>query len=222
MTSEIADRASDVVTPPRVGMWSAAASGWRIFVPVVVGDAAAQALLVASDPVPELSWGFAGLVAGSLLAVLLAVWLTVCVASAAVDGLPRQGVARARQRPLVLAWAAGFGALAIGAAVLQPLAAPLALILGAFVLAAAAAGDRSPAAGFRPIMRAPVRYALAVLAALVAAAVTWALALVLGLFVTGVLAAAWTWLWFGLISTLALCLWCSLYRRARNPPGSAG
>ena len=40
------------------------------------------------------------------------------------------------------------------------------------------------------------------------------IALVLGFFVTGVIAVVATWLWFGVASTVLLCLWCAAFRRA--------
>lgn len=195
----------------------ALARGWRVFVPTIIVDAAVQSLLIVSDPQPTFSWSFCGLVLLSLVVLLAAVWLTGAAASAAVDDVAGQALERAWQRPSILAWTAGIGAVSVGASLLEIWLAPLVLILGVFLLPVAAAGDRAvlPRA-WVPIVRAPVRTLLAVVAVIVLALVSWVIALVLGFFVTGVLGAAITWLWLGLVGSYVLCLWCSLYH------GSAG
>jgi hypothetical protein len=197
------------------GTWRALARGWPVFVPVIIVEAGVQALLVWSDPVPEWSVGFLALLLVSLLALLAAVWLTVGAASAAVDGsggLLRTAVAR----PMIVAWALAVGVVAVAASVLQLWATPLVLLLGSFVLPAAAVDDAGNlfSRAYRPVVRIPVRFVLAVLAALALAVATWVVALVFGFFVTGALGAVLTWLWFGLAATFVLALWCSLYRRA--------
>lgn len=196
----------------RVGTWRTLAGGRRMFVPVVVGNAVVQTLSVVSDPVPGLSVGFVAVTAVSTLAVLVAVWLTVCAASAAVDGVPRHALLRARQHMGVLGWALGILLLTAAAVALAVWLGAVVLVLGLFVLPAAATGERPVlVAGYRPVVRSPLRSALAVLAAVVAVVLSWMVALLLGFFVTGAGAAALTWLWFGLVTTVLLCLWCSLY-----------
>jgi hypothetical protein len=205
-------------TVRRVGMWRATASGWRVFVPAVLVNAAVQAALVASDPVPGASWTFALLVAASAGAVLVTVALVTSAALAAVDGRPRTAVASARQRPGVVAWAAGIGALAIAGGVLAFWIAPLLLLVAVPVLPAAAAGARNPVRdGFGGVGRHPVHYLFGGLVLLVLAVVSWVVALVLGLFVTGMIGAALTWVWFGVVLVLVLCWSCSSYRRGTDP-----
>ncbi len=201
------------------GTWRALGRGWPVFVPVIIAQAALQSLLITSDPVPESSWSFVALTVGSLLVVLVAVWLTTCTASAAVDGVPRQGLRRAVRRPGVLVWALAVGVVTVAASMLSLWLTPLVLLLGAFVLPAAAATERSPvvATAYRPVVQAPARTALAVLGALVLAVLSWVVALLLGFFITGVLAAFLTWLWFGAATAFVLCLWCSLHGHGRRP-----
>jgi hypothetical protein len=186
-----------------------------VFVPVIVVEAAVQALLVWSDPVPEWNVGFVGLLLVSLLALLAAVWLTVGAASAAVDGSGGL-VRRAVTRPAIVAWALAVGVIAVAASLLQLWATPFVLLLGSFVLPAAAVTDDGNlfARAYRPVVRTPLRWLLAVLAAVALAVVTWVVALLFGFFITGALGAALTWLWFGVAATFVLALWCSLYRRA--------
>ncbi len=208
------------MTVERAGTWRALARGWPVFVPVIVVEAGVQALLVLSDPVPEWSAGFLALVLTSLVALLGAVWLTVGAASAAVDGTGL--LDRAWRRPIIVAWALAVGIVAVAASLLQLWATPFVLLLGSFVLPAAAVDDPGNlfARAYRPVVRTPVRWVLAVLAAVVLAVVTWIVALSFGFFVTGALGAVLTWLWFGVAATFVLALWCALYRRA-TPGGAA-
>lgn len=204
-----------------VGVWRTFAHGWRVFLPVVLGEAAVQTALLASDPQPEASASFLALLAVSSAALLVAVWLTVAAASAAVDGDPRDALRRARHRPVLLTWALAVGVLAAATSLLVLWLAPIVLLFGAFVLPAVAVDDEGGlfARAVRPLVRTPLRAVLCVLAAIGLAAITWVVALVLGFFLTGLPAAALTWLWFGLVATFVICLWCSLYRRA-NPVGA--
>jgi hypothetical protein len=199
----------------RVGLWRALASGSRIFLPVVAVNAVLQALMVLGDPVPAASWTFGLLVVGSLLVMVVSIALMTGAAIAAVDGHPRTALSRAGQRPSVAAWVLGLAVLALAGAVVNPLIAPLVLLLGTFVLPAVAAGARHPVvAGFGAVARRPLLYLLAVAGFLILIALSWLLALVLGFFVTGFLGALATWVWFGAVAAVVLCLWCVLYRRA--------
>jgi hypothetical protein len=195
-------------------MWRAAQSGWRVFVPVTVGEAALQALLILGDPTPTFGWGFAAAAVGSFAAIVVAVWLTACAASAAVEGAPRAALARAWRAAGALGWIAGSGLVGAAVAVAELPLAPVALLVALFGLPAVARGD-SPIAGYRCVARAPWRYLAAVALAVLAVLLSWIVAFALGLFLTGTAAAALTWLWFGIASTVLLCLWCSLYRRCR-------
>jgi hypothetical protein len=193
--------------------------GWRVFVPVIILDAAAQSLLVWSNPTPKFSWQFSGLVLLSLLALLAAAWLTTAAASAAVDDVGGLALQRIRRRPVIVAWLVAIGIVAVAASLLEVWMAPIALILGAFVLPPAAAEEPVLRRAWSPIVRRPLGTVGLLVGVIVLALVTWIVALVLGFFVTGVLGAAITWLWFGLVGSYVLCLLCSLYRRSTNPQG---
>ena len=195
-------------------------AGWRVFVPVIGINAGIQALLVTSDPVPLASWVFGLLAAASAAGILLSIWLISAAALAAVDGHPRPS--RLLHRPVVLAWAAGLGILAAAVAVLAWWATPLVMISGALVLPPAADGQRHPlAAAFGTVRRHPGRAAILAVGVLLLAAATWVVELVLGFFVTGVAAAAATWLWLGAVLVLVLCWSCSLYRGPSRSGGPA-
>ncbi len=59
-----------------------------------------------------------------------------------------------------------------------------------------------------------MRALLAVVVGLVLAAVGWGIALVDGVFVTGAVSAALTWLWFGIVMTFLLSWGAALRRDA--------
>jgi hypothetical protein len=141
---------------------------------------------------------------------------------AGADGHPRKSLLL--RRPRGLAWVAGIGVLTIAVAVLAWWATPVALIIGAFVLPPAVDGVRHPVGGgVRTVRRHPGRAAVIAVGVLALAVVTWVIELLLGFFVTGMLAAALTWVWLGVVLVLVMCWSCSLYRRATPadgpPPG---
>lgn len=190
---------------------------WRVTVPVVVGEAAVQSLLVLPDPVPGTGALFLLEVVASALAVLLGVWWVVGAATAACAGADPVGWRAAVRRAAVLGWAAAVGVVAVAGSLLAPWVAPVVLVLGGFVLPAAAAGEsRVLWAAGRPFVRVPVRTLLAVLGALVLAALSAVVALLGGFFWAGWLGAAVSWLWLGAVTAVVLCGWCVLAARARG------
>ncbi len=200
--------------PPRpAGLWRALARGARVFAPVIVLNAVVQIALIADDPTPDSGWRFALLAAGSAASILCATVLVAGAANAAVD---LGAAVRWRQRALpLLSWTAGAGFAAAAAAVLLPLAAPVLLLAGALLLPAAAAGHRNAAGPtLRALRRQWLRYLLSALGFMVAAVVSWVVALLLGLFVTGLAAAGLVWLWFGAMAALWCCVFAAAFRRA--------
>ena len=191
----------------RVGFWTALRAGWRGFVPVVLGNAVLQALLVVGDPVPAVSWSFALRTLLSVLGILVLVWLVVCWARVAVDGDHRSGWSLAPRRVAVLAWAAGFAVLALVADLVHVFLTPVALLPAGFLLPLVAAGSRHPVgAALASVREAPLGAAVRVLAFAVLGILGLVVALLLGFFVTGVLAAVLTWLWWGASAVLLACL----------------
>ena len=194
-----------------VGFWAALRSGWRGFVPVVLGHAVLQGLLVLGDPTPEATWSFALRALVSVLAILVLVWLVVCWARVAADSDRRSGWSLARRRPAVLAWAAGLGVVAFVAVLVHLYLTPVALLLAAFVLPqVAAAASRPVPRAFETVRQAPLRTVLSVLAFTGLLILGWVVALLLGFFVTGVLAAVVTWLWFGASTVVLACVFTAL------------
>ncbi len=197
------------------GTWRAVARGWRVLVPAILGNAAVQALLVIGDPVSAPDPAFAARVAASAVALVLTIAVVTVGALAAVDGRPPAGGAagagwlrlpggprcsaswRVRRR----CWWSGSGGRAAGRT-----AAP-----------AVAAGPGNP---LPPTLRAvrahPGRTVTILLGFGLLAAVSWVFALLLGLLVTGPIAAAATWVWFGAAATVLLCAGAALLRRGPN------
>ena len=196
-----------------VGMWRAVARGARVFLPALLGLVAVQVLLLLSNPVPALNWGFVALTVGSLLAVVLATTLSASAAVAAVSGGP-SGI---RTVPAVFGWALLTGLLTAVVAVAELPLTPVVLLLAIPGLPALAAGQ-PVMTGYRRIARLPWHYLFAALLTVALMVLSWALALVLGVFLTGLLAAAALWLWLGVCLIVLLCLFSSLYRRAAGDP----
>lgn len=198
----------------RGGTWRAVGRGWPVFVAGVVGNAAVQALLVFGDPVVEPGLGFAALVAASAASVVLTVAAVAIAALAAVDGRPLTGAGAWRRLAPVAGWTTALGLLAAVGSVLVVWLGPLLLLAGPLLLPAVAAGSAHPtAAAVRAVRGSPGRTVIAVLAYLLLVAISWLIALLLGFLVTGPLAAAITWLWFGGAAVGVLCMWSSVFRR---------
>lgn len=182
---------------------------------VVVASALIQALTVLGDPVPMSSLGFAGLVLASVAAVVLALWITASTALDVVDGNTRGAVGRALRRPRVLLWCVVLTAVAVAAGVLSPLLPAVVIMVALLILPAAVDGGRNPiVTALQTVRRSPGRSVMAVVVTILAYVLGWVVALLLGFFVAGVVAAFLTWLWFGANAAALLVYWSRLYRRA--------
>ncbi|RTL64729.1 MAG: hypothetical protein EKK42_24205 [Pseudonocardiaceae bacterium] len=179
-------------------------AGWKVAGAVVV-TAGLQALLVTSDPVPALSWGFALLLVASVAVLLVAA--TVVASAVAGGDRPRFG--------RVLGVVAVLAVVAVGASLLHPLVVPVVLAAGAPVPVVAAAGPAGAwGAAARGVVHRPLGYVSRFLLGLVLAALGWVVAMLLGLLVTGPLAAAATWLVMGAFAALLLWAWAGWARAA--------
>jgi hypothetical protein len=198
-------------------------SGWgralgasaRVWVPVAAAVTAAQALLVAGDPVPVASPGFVVLALASGAVFAIGLWLVSRALTLAIAGEPVRWRSVLTAHP-ALVWAIVVVVLLVLLGLLSPYLTVVGLWFGLLVmpLASAGASNPFPAAG-HTIRREPVRM---VLAALVVA-VAWALGalgmLLLGFFVTGPLSVALTWIALTVVGTVVLAVWTDLYSRAR-------
>ena len=182
---------------------------------VVAVSALIQALTVLGDPVPTSSLGFAGLIAASAAAVVIALWITASTALDMVDGNSSGALSRAWRRPRVLVWCVVLPLVALVLAVLFPLLPVIVILVALLMLPAVADGERNPfVAALHTVRRSPGRCAVAAVVTILAYVLAWVVALVLGFFVTGVFAAFVTWLWFGANAAVLLVYWSWLYCRA--------
>ncbi|OZC62731.1 hypothetical protein CH306_19480 [Rhodococcus sp. 15-725-2-2b] len=182
---------------------------------VVVVSALVQALTVLGDPVPTSSLGFAGLVAASAAALVIALWITASTALDVVDGKASGALGRAWRRPRVLVWCVVLTLVAVALAILFPLLPAIVILVALLILPAAVDGNRNPfRAALHMVRWSPGRCAVAAVVTILAYVLGWVVPLLLGFFVTGVVAAFVTWLWFGANTAALLVLWSRLYRRA--------
>lgn len=195
-------RQSEVAAASHRGFWRAGARGWRVFVPTVIGAAAAQA----------------GLVALPLSAATVVASFALCaIALALVVAEARSAVTRAPFRwPRVSGYAAAtlVGAAVVAAALLGPVAALVATVVALPVVTVTAAGGGALVAVITPFRRHPIIAVVALLASAVAIAIAGIAALLLGFFITGAAGAAATWLVFGVIAVVLVLGWTVLHVRS--------
>ena len=135
----------DAAAPPRASTARILGRGWRVFVPVVLVNAAVQALTTVPFLTPAADVWFLLLALGSAVALVVSAVLVFAAARAASDGTH-----------LRLTWrlvvAASLTVLVVGAVAVLP-ATPVVLLLAFVVLPGVARGDAF--AGFRAFGAAP-------------------------------------------------------------------
>ncbi|CAN5452165.1 hypothetical protein BH10ACT7_BH10ACT7_25100 [soil metagenome] len=191
------------------GTWDAVGRGWRAFAPAVLVGAAAQAALVVGDPEPAGNPVFAVLAIVSFVAVTASVVVVAGGALAATDRRPM------RITGSLVLWSVVLVLVMVAASVIAAPLVLLAVLLALLLLPAAADGRANPfGSGFAVFRGGALRAVGAMLVALLLLLASWAIAFALGFFVTGVLASAITWLWFGIVGVVLLCWFSARYRRA--------
>lgn len=190
--------------------------GWRVFMPVVVGNAVVQAATTVPFLTPGEGLGFVALAVVSAAALVVGAVLIVA-AAAAVAGVA--GVSGSRVRmPRRLWLAASVSVVLVGTAAvtLYPLV-PVVLTLAFIVLPGLARGELS--SGFVAFVSHPGRAVLLTVLTLLTVALLWVGALLLGFFITGAVSAALTWLAFGAAAVELAKAWAAMAERA-SPPTS--
>lgn len=195
-----------------VRMWRT----WRVLVPVVIVNAAVQALLVLPGTLPYLTWSFALLALIGFAAMVVSYGLVAAAMLQAVDGPVAWGpVLRAVRdcwRGLTLWSVVLLLAVTIGLA-LYVVPGILVLALTPYVLLAVVDGRSGPwRTNLRTIRRRWGRWIVTVVAMIAVSAVLWLLAALDGFFVTGAPAALLGWLVLGLVAGWFLCAWALVYR----------
>ena len=192
--------------------------------PVVVLNAAVQALLVLPDPIPGQSSYAGALAVVSFVALLVTAALLAASALESVLGAVRWGAVAARARRSAAWFALSFvlwvAVAAVGIA-LGTWPGLLWLAVTPYLLVAASDGRRNAvAADLRAVAARPVRWLVTTALVGVVAGVAWLLGAVTGFFVDGAAGSAITWCWFGLLAAWFLATWAAVYRStpAGAPP----
>lgn len=196
-------------------MWRA----WRIVLPVVFLNAAAQGVLVALGVLPYLSPGFV-VVALLSYAVLVVAFALVAAAmlqaaEGEVDGREVLGVLRGRWLPL-LAWTSGWVVVVTVGLAAYVVPGLVVLAITPYLLLAVLDGSRNPVSqNFRVIAARWGRWLVTVMLVAVVCGVLWLLAALDGFFVAGAPGAVIGWLVLGLISSWLIAAWALVYRSVK-------
>lgn len=193
-----------------IGAGRILARGWPVMLAAVLGNAAAQALLILGEPATALDPGFVLRVLGSIIALMVSGWLIVSAAGAAAQGRPFAFGGAAS-----MLWTVGVVVAAAASWILSPFAVPFVLVVGLLLL---------PASGAPYVLRSvlgvvrrhPWRVLLAALLTIVLSAVVWVLGLITGFFVTGPLGTFLAWLVAGVAVALAVAVWTSIHHRGAH------
>ncbi|MFN3340090.1 MAG: hypothetical protein ACK40Z_10385 [Dietzia sp.] len=179
---------------------------------MIVG-ALVQSLLVVGDPTPEGAWGFALRVVVSGLALIGALWLIVGAAATAVR------VDASVSMPSIRLLAGVTAVVVTGAlaAVLSPILPIVVAAVALPLLSALAVEPRSTA--FRTFRYSPGRALLGVFWIAMLFIANWVIALLLGFFIAGPVAAALTWVVFGFSTAILANYWAALHSRAPEQTG---
>jgi len=186
------------------------ARAWLVLLAAVV----VGALLQGASAVPGLGTAAAGWFAAQVVASVVVLVAEVAVLAWAARAIALRS-ALGRLTATLVAWSAIVVVVTAAVAVVLPFAVPLVLVVALCLLVEAAAGGRNALRGLRVFRRTPLRAVLSALVVVVAAALSWVVALVAGFFLTGALGGAVTWLWFGAVAGLLLVRWTRLAVRAR-------
>jgi len=186
------------------------ARAWLVLLAAVV----VGALLQGASAVPGLGTAAAGWFAAQVVASVVVLVAEVAVLAWAARAIALRS-ALGRLTATLVAWSAIVVVVTAAVAVVLPFAVPLVLVVAICLLVEAAAGGRNALRGLRVFRRTPLRAVLSALVVVVAAALSWVVALVAGFFLTGALGGAVTWLWFGAVAGLLLVRWTRLAVRAR-------
>lgn len=197
-------------------MWRA----WRLLLPVVVGNALVQGILLLSGVLPYLTVVFVFTALLSFVILVASFGLIAAAMLQAAEGPVSAGAAidtlRARTWPL-LAWSLGLVLVAIAGFALFVVPGFIVLALTPYLLLAVVDGQRNPlAVNFRTIGARWGRWLITVVLMGVICFVMWFLSALDGFFVTGAPGAIIAWLVLGLVSAWFTCAWALVYRSV-NP-----
>ena len=197
-------------------MWRA----WRLLLPVVIGNALVQGILLLSGVLPYLTIVFVFTALLSFVILVASFGLIAAAMLQAAEGPVSAGAAidtlRTRTWPL-LAWSLGLVLVAIAGFALYVVPGFIVLALTPYLLLAVVDGKRNPlAVNFRTIGARWGRWLITVVLMGVICFVMWFLSALDGFFVTGAPGAMIAWLVLGLVSAWFISAWALVYRSV-NP-----
>lgn len=197
-------------------MWRA----WAVIVPVVIVNAAVQALLVLPNANPGLSIGFILLALVSLVVLIASFALVASALLLATRGRVRlaDAVAQARGRLLpVLGWAVGLLVVVLIGLMAFVIPGLIVLAVTPFLLLAVIDGKASPlAVNFRTLGARWGRWLITVILMGVISFVVWLVSALDGFFVTGAPGALIGWILIGFVASWFTCAWALLYRTVND------
>ena len=199
-----------------VRMWRA----WKIVIPVVIVNAALQALLLLPNVLPYLTVAF---VIVSLLSLLILVkaynFVAAAMLQAAVGPVEWRAVyANLWHRYFVLlAWSAGLLILVLIGVSLYVVPGLIVIALAPYLLLAVVDGKRNPlAVNFKTIGARWGRWLVTVIIMGVLSFGIWFLSALNGFFITGAPGAFIGWILIGFVASWFTCAWALVYRSV-NP-----
>lgn len=199
-----------------VRMWRA----WKIVIPVIIVNAALQALLLLPNVLPYLTVAF---VIVSLLSLLILVkaynFVAAAMLQAAVGPVEWRAVyANLWHRYFVLlAWSAGLLILVLIGVSLYVVPGLIVIALAPYLLLAVVDGKRNPlAVNFKTIGARWGRWLVTVIIMGVLSFGIWFLSALNGFFITGAPGAFIGWILIGFVASWFTCAWALVYRSV-NP-----
>ena len=199
-----------------VRMWRA----WKIVIPVIIVNAALQALLLLPNVLPYLTVAF---VIVSLLSLLILVkaynFVAAAMLQAAVGPVEWRAVyANLWHRYFVLlAWSAGLLILVLIGVSLYVVPGLIVIALAPYLLLAVVDGKRNPlAVNFKTIGARWGRWLVTVIIMGVLSFGVWFLSALNGFFITGAPGAFIGWILIGFVASWFTCAWALVYRSV-NP-----
>lgn len=199
-----------------VRMWRA----WKIVIPVIIVNAALQALLLLPNVLPYLTVAF---VIVSLLSLLILVkaynFVAAAMLQAAVGPVEWRAVyANLWHRYFVLlAWSVGLLILVLIGVSLYVVPGLIVIALAPYLLLAVVDGKRNPlAVNFKTIGARWGRWLVTVIIMGVLSFGVWFLSALNGFFITGAPGAFIGWILIGFVASWFTCAWALVYRSV-NP-----
>ena len=199
-----------------VRMWRA----WKILIPVIIVNAALQALLLLPNVLPYLTVAF---IIVSLLSLLILVKAYNFVAAAMLQAAVGQVDLRSVNANLwkryfvLLAWSVGLLVLVLIGVSLYVVPGLIVIALAPYLLLAVVDGKRNPlAVNFKTIGARWGRWLVTVLIMGVLCFGVWFLSALNGFFITGAPGAFIGWILIGFVASWFTCAWALVYRSV-NP-----